>query len=62
MGAARLAALGIVASGAGSAAAGGIGFARALAAPAAAGVDDRLLMMGYAALKADVYEADRPLV
>jgi hypothetical protein len=54
--------LGIVASGTGSEGAGGIGLARALAAPAAAGVDVRLLMMGYAARKAGVYEADRPLV
>jgi hypothetical protein len=54
--------LGIVASGTGPGAGGGIGFALALAAPAAAGVDVRLLMMGYAARKADVYESDRPLV
>jgi hypothetical protein len=54
--------LGIFASGTGSAVAGGIGFARALLAPAEAGVDDRLLMMGYAGRKADVYEADRALV
>ena len=49
-------------SGAALAAGGGVavapgGFARALAAGAAAGFDVRLLMMGYAGRTADVYDA-----